>query len=289
MTIFLDIAKHFLNLELNKEYIRLYSSTTSNIPDIKKKYLDILIKSVAQLKDKDSDEGTKRAIDSLIHDCQNAVEDECRTHNLDDAGTFGKSMEHTHILLDTLFRHFKNRKFLDIKPNPEPVVNSKLHYSDPLDIFNYYAAFYIAEKELKPESNFLIAFAKSCFYSTAKVSAEKEKHLFDSLHNCKTALNYIDDRKPDYPIAKAEHVLQSIQIVLYGNQATCSSHTTSKNIPINLAVKVPLTFGPAEGKLKDRMEEAQEEIEILIVTLKEQLKTTQVVSQEEERTLNLSQ
>lgn len=305
MTIFLDIAKYFLALELKNERKRAKKANEGMITgwlrdtafsEYKIKKAKELETEILGLEDESSDEQTLVAIRRLIEGYKAAMALECKKKNLPE-GEFGKALLGAIALSDGLYRVLTEKSLLDIGLTLDSNVDPNYHlmtssrYSDPLDRFYYYAAFYFCQKAINKNGGLLTRFSDKLFWNSVEVADQKEKALLRCLEECKVALGELDIRKPRYPLAKTKRVLDFIDQTLRENANVCSSHATLKD-GVSIGVSFPFsalsvkpTFKPTRGTLREYMEFAQADVLELKQLLEEQLRD---VNDEEAKVENKS-
>jgi hypothetical protein len=289
VTIFLDIAKHFLVVELRNEKRRASmanESWTGILRDAqfsKQKIEEMkeLRNKLLALSDEKDDHATCQEISNLIKPFRTTVAQQCKDKGLGE-GQLGLVLRHMIDLVETIYSVLEKKNLLNVQPSPMPNVKfdyyspTSLRYKDSLDRFYYYAALYFCTKGVE-EKNLLTRFVDKFLWSSIAVTKEKETALEGSLEKCKLALNALDTEKPGYLLSKVDRVLECISDVIRQNVEICSNHATLKEgiplaiTPLSLFSLQP-TLRPTRGTLREFMEKAYSEVGALKADYEKKLK-----------------
>ncbi|CDZ76318.1 hypothetical protein BN59_00585 [Legionella massiliensis] len=286
MTIFLDIAKHFLVEVINRERKRAKSSNESYIGsktrDLSHSAKKIglarqLREEIKNFEDLGDDQTNWLALKHIIFKYQKANNTLCQAADFED-GELRSALIDTNALLDGIYFHvFESNNLLNINPDLNPVMSASssstkttspsTKYSDAFDKFLYYSAYYLVQKYRQPEEQTIVqSYWRSLpFSGSVKVGTEKLSLLEQTMATLNTALESSEEDREQYQIGRKGAVLLALNAILGGNISLCHTHSFQPILPVSgigvgfIELKLP-TWEPATGELKDTMTLAYKEI-----------------------------
>lgn len=277
MTIFVEIAVHFLSKEIesitqassgldmgltNTIFSAVGYGRDTQLSEIKRGLAHELAFKMSQFKasetcDKEDDKKNKEALGKFIEQCREAAREESDSKGYDE-GTFGPSMLNLKVLLDELYRKFDNTSMLNI-----------LHDNDPLNQFRYHMAFYFAHKIYQArDPGYLQRLTQNPQGLNLRELAEsKQKMICHTLRKCGVALGALDKQHTDYQINCKQRVVDFLEELRRNNRELVSQHTTTLAVPLlslsffsQLSLKVG-KVGPSIGFLDTCIQLAIKEIQ----------------------------
>ena len=189
MTIFLEIARHYLVAEIVESYNRMlqddsgYISSWMRDADVSKEKQKLALRfkeEIEKIRDSSNDNETLNELKKCLFRCRKQARDLCVTSKCGE-GKLGKELMAAVSLLIELERVLREDNMWDVP-----------HDSDAYNIFRYYAACYFVEKAVDYFKG------NQPFYNNVVLEYEKQNLLRKSLESCSKALDGLDSRKSDY-------------------------------------------------------------------------------------------
>lgn len=260
MTIFLEIAQHFLQqqartiVKASEEADRSMTNTVAGFFSMgrdldlsaeKRALMDGVLRGIATQTDGETDAATLANFCQSLATTREAISKKSRERGYPEghveAGLF--SMER---LLHTIYA-----KLMSLGLHDKP------HDTNPLNIFRYFAALYCSQKIVDDlNADIWSRFKAHPNISSLRLIADqKEVLLTECLQSCTKELEAFDAEHESYGLAAEAHVLGSIAQLQRDNTALCEAGAL-KVSPLAFVDIELKAFQPREGFLKECLQNA---------------------------------
>ena len=264
MTIFLEIAQHFLRqkaetiVRTSEEADRSMTNTVAGFfamgRDVvlsadKRALMGTVMGQISAQADCETDEATFASLRQLLASTREAITRRSREKGYPE-GHVEMGLLDAERLVENIYAKLASLELLD-----------KPHDADPLNIFRYYAALYCSQK-ITDDLNvdFWGRFKAHPKISTLRhIADQKEQLLTECLMSCTRELGAFDAKHESYLDAAQAHVVARIAQLQGENTALCEAGAV-KISPLAFVDIELKAFQPREGFLSVCLEQATENI-----------------------------
>ncbi len=253
MTIFLEIAKQFLQreiTELSEASYRADNSTMNTtltffgygrnveLSSEKRTLLSSLHVEIGKLKDGKKDSNTLDSLQELIITCKKEGAGKSLDKKFDE-GSFGQGMQHLENIVRAIFDKLEKLQLIGVS-----------HDADPLNSFRYFAALYCTQKiiNLYKAATLERLVEHPQISSIRELAGEKEELITNTIEACIKDLDLLDKKHLRYNEARKDRVLNCIAQLQRDNVTLCEKFTSK-------------LFRPTVGYLGECLKQATTEIE----------------------------
>ncbi|KTD19837.1 hypothetical protein [Legionella londiniensis] len=225
MTIFLDIAKTIIVEEVNTiiknsldqdQSVMNLSLTTFGLgrnPELsntKRTLLEVLKKEIESIHDK-NDATALQTIKKCIENTLKQAKEESTKKGYN-GGNTGFALLLMIQSIDTIYKTLEEQELLNIP-----------HDNQPLNVFYFFAALYIAKKISEKNTTGVVKSLVSNpnISRVNELAHLKESLLWEKIKSCKKELNTLDKKHEEYDLNVRKCVLRSIEELLKSNQQFC--------------------------------------------------------------------
>jgi|GEM_PF-4130090 len=272
MTIFLQIAKHYLNLSLratckasidaDKGWATIARNKEVSVQ--KRAKMELLIGFLETMPDEDTDRSSYEWLRDKIKHYRDEATEIGKAKGYIKPGIIEKGVADALLMFEALYDKFLAMNFLNIADTMD----------DPFDVYRGCAAWYIADKLVKdrtPPTLYEWAVSDPNTGGGGVVTQEKEALLVKSLARCADSLQDVEGMKAEevseetfasYIKVRQNTVVAELRLLRDENRLLCERHGLPFQLPIfsfaffSASVKLPSFIGPTIKTLDDTIAKA---------------------------------
>lgn len=279
MTIFLELAKIFLNHEI-EQYIAASHNADQSLTNravgfftfgycgrdktLSESKRDIAIDLKNKIEDfvgAANDNGNYNALCEIITAAKTEAASQSKAHRYHNEGTFGPAMQQAVELLTMIYNKVNELRLLNV---------DHIQYPDPYNIFCFHQAHYCIQRlaDARKQNSFRDLINNPQISRLGELAQKKESLFLNEIQKCNHSLNVLARDHGDYMLARRNTVLTSIGALQRANEELCKEYGFPLTIPIPIpffmlgALRIQLpTLQPGTGFLGECLSKAKMEID----------------------------